>query len=313
MTTLDSIKQDEIYKAAHDYSIYVKKGIYTPNTIELKNKLSNDRHNNFIDEILRSKPREYTIEDFELINDNEIIEIFSKLVFMIFGFNTTIEDDLKYFIYNFEIRKSQFNSPLDGALKIIEYPNMEVKYKTYIPNLNTVSSIICLLHEFAHFVVRKHNLNFNNKYYYEEIMSILFEKIGIEILNNEGIGKGIQQKIENVRISSIYYHYKIKILEYNSLFRILRNDKDNAKEIEKIIKEIILFETALSNAYSFGYIYSENLLQKFIEDPELVKFKLQNILFENITLQQVLDYYDINIKNKSTVECAKRKVRKMIK
>ena len=108
MTTLDSIKQDEIYKAAHDYSIYVKKGIYTPNTIELKNKLSNDRHNNFIDEILKSKPREYTIEDFELINDNEIIEIFSKLVFMIFGFNTTIEDDLKYFIYNFEIIKKYF-------------------------------------------------------------------------------------------------------------------------------------------------------------------------------------------------------------
>lgn len=314
MLTLEEFKSSREYLFAIDYCLRVKNGEFIPSPIELKNKSNLDRYNKFKEEVISINPIDYKIHEFSKLRQIDVIELFSTIVFMIFGDNEKIKLELTNFISSIQIRESIYNSPLDGTCnKAVNKDTGDVILYPSLPSLDNSSSIICMLHEFTHYHMQYNNISLENKKYYTEILSIYLEKIGLDFLEKLEIEQGITRKIENVRLDCLKYHFKTKEIELSKLYRILRNNNPASKEILDAINIHRQYSNGLTDAYGFGYIYAENLLQMRLTDKNITDNKIIQVMNSEISIQELLDYFGISIKNKNTIECAKRKVRKMTK
>lgn len=219
---------------------------------------------------------------------------------------------------------------IDGCCLV--YKNLEnntLESIIDLPNDDNLSSIITMVHEFIHFHIFKHNISLEKKFYYEEILSIYAEKVAAKFIAEMNFQKDFERKIEQTRLECIKWHYIDRIEEENMVKALYQRAKTNhvfnlmdklfIQEAEKNLpwlknpEDTIahdLYQKALAESYGFGYIYGEALSYYDSIDPMTTKNKVKETLNGRITIQNLLNYYDISM-NKKTIEIAKEKVNKM--
>ena len=301
------------YKIIEGFERELAQGKYVDKNYDLDSSKARNKYNKYINDIAAFNPREYKVTDFSNIGTSSILELSAMVVFVLFGERAM--PDFEEFLS--VLRPSGSNCVLDGVnLTGMAAPGQPVVNLVLVPDLETSSNVVTIVHEFVHFYLRKLNLDFNKKMYYEEILTIYAEKVANIILSQELKDPKFGAKIEECRLEGILWHYKQNLVqldflskhytemklmaEFNPLAKMnqakIEADMPYLKTPEGI-KVLKSYYQNLSDSYGIGYLYAETLLRKFLEDPEKMEDDFKKLIEQTITLQQLLDSYNINAKN----------------
>ena len=295
----------------HSYILECKKGKYINENTDLKDFRAQERYNRFIKFVASKQIPVYTLEDFNKIETKNVLKIFHYLINEIFGDNNIINSELADF--SSKISLNNTNEPMNGMVSTM-FNTLTNERKTFVnvPSMDDVSSIICLAHEFIHYHYEINN-KFMYKQYYNEILSILIEKVASQIVNTFGIEKDIIKKIECVRLDAIKFHYTDSLQDIKEVKAFFKTQSSSDIEhFKRVIDEYNLYHNSLAQSYGIGYIYSEKLFDYYNNDKNFTE-KLRKTFYFDETLQTLLDFYGINLNNKQIFEDTKEKVRKILK
>jgi hypothetical protein len=159
----------------------------------------------YLSKLTQFKAKEFKIEQFPKLGSDKVIDLASSIIVAIYG--KKIMPILMDYYNN--IYQSETSDPLDGIS--ISAINTITKEKTEIvevPNFDYSSTITAIVHEFTHYLLRRLNIGFERKRYYEEIISIYAEKISNLYVSKElGLdGNRFIRQIEECRIEGINWH-----------------------------------------------------------------------------------------------------------
>ena len=180
-------------------------------------------------------------------------------------------------------------------------------HKTCIPNINVEAHVIVLVHEFIHYYSKLRKVEDLSKQFYLEILSVFLEKYSIEKLRGIVSDKDFEKKMISNRLYGTLYHFnelptstKEAIEEYNRLKKL--GNKDLLNKIEELLPWIKTKETiddmwdyraCQRDSYGLGYLYSDALLEKCLDDEHNVKTSIKKYFDGEKTIEEVLKYYDI--------------------
>lgn len=290
--------------AAHSYSNDLDDNIYIKDNIDLDNQKALERYNKFIKLIISRNPIEYKIDKFEQISEKECIDTFKEIIYKIFINNSEIDNIIYNFIDNIII--TDRDEPLNGqVVQMLNTETNEIKYKVRIPNIKNTGGIVCLSHEFMHYYSCINNLDYNKKMYYKELLSILAEKYASYYLEGKG-STNIIKMINSIRFSVIKFYYKDRVEDIEFLRK--KADKFNNPYAFRLYHEYKTYNKVIGEAYGLGFIYSEILFNLIINDNNFIN-ELNQVFNKNTTIQELLDCYIINMKNKEVLEESKKQLR----
>ena len=307
----DSTSANDIL-IAYSYGRLLEQGVYISGNPDLENHRANERYHNIIKRVVEANPIEYLEKDFDYMDSDIVFEYTLDILKKIFGDSKEIIDAYKDFIKSIEI--SGDKSPMNGYVyRMVNTANNTSIFQTVIPTIKSQSSVTCLIHEFMHYYFQKNDIEYK-KAYYEEILSILFEKIASEYVEEDFKDKDFIRKIENIRLSSIHYHNSTKKDEMKlfkkAVLSVNNSDKDN---YIKFLEDYEKHHARMSESYGIGYIYAESLYNLYKSDLSAFQKKMREIFSRETSLQDTLDYFDINMCNKKVFEQAKNKIRLVTK
>lgn len=292
----------------YSFAREVETGLRTYHNSDLENNKDLEKYNRFIKFVTNRNTKNYLMPSFADEKEATVFEMAAVILYTVLGDNKRIMEEFSEFMNNIHVRDSQ--EVLNGySYKMVNELNGNITYNVLVPSVNNLSSIVCLIHEFIHYHFQKNNME-QKKFYYGEILSILFEKIAADLLEQWDLDKQMTHKIENVRIDTLKYHYTTQkediktIKKYNSMLGPQYYEYAN-----KMYNEFKSYYDLLSQSYGIGYLYAESLFNLYNENPEEFRRRINNILCDEISLQEVLDFYDINTGNKEVFEAAKAKIR----
>lgn len=295
----------------HSFSYKINNDLISKDNVDLCNQKALERYNKFIKLIINKPIIMYTQEHFNKIKYEECILIFKNIIYDLLGNNKYINTILKNFISIIEINNSQ--DPLDGTVLQYEIINNEnivnKKYRVIIPGCNTTGSIVCLVHEFIHYISFIQGISINKKPYYYEILSIFAEKYATRYLKGQGRDTE-ESKIDSIRLSNLKYQ-NTTIKKQIDDYRLLAQ-RENDENMYNFYKEYRIFYKLLSESYGLGYLYSTTMLELYLNDNSF-KIDFNRLFNKDITLQELLDKYSINMDNKDVIELSKRRIRQIIK
>lgn len=304
----------------------IRRGVINPNIVDLSTSKQKTPYQQYINKIIRLNPKEYFTDSMPEFKE-DFFKIASYLVIQIFG--QEYFNEFRELILN-KLYVNQSKVLFDGVS--IQVSDAENNYKRLenaieIPDFTHLSSIVCLLHEFTHYICQKHNLTFNKKMYYEEILSIYVEKRAIELLNQILHVQPFTSKIEETRLEGIKWHYTEHKAELDILYKTIEQLHRDAKtnmfarlnielmkrdipQVESLdrFKRFIQFYENRSAGYGLGYLYSESLLSHHLDDPTTAHKKLQQVLSTDISLEELLRYYNISTDNRQVYDTVDRKL-----
>ncbi len=312
-------KQDII----ESFSLEVKSGKIDPTIYDIKKRLVRTQYDEYINKIIALKPKEYFIDSFPVVsNEYEFFSIALYLVEKIFG-----EEYVKEFLdlINSRVFENKSESIFDGiALDVTAEDKTGKRFNLKaieIPDFKHITSIIALLHEFTHYICDKRNFDYNKKMYYKEILSLYVEQRALEILASEFRLPLLKQKVTETRLEGIVWHYDTYPKEIAEFLKYIEALKKASKynplakaqldyiatqerwiKSDETIKNAELYRINHAASYGIGYLYSKALFVRNIEDAKGTNAKVASTLRGDITLQGLLDYYDINANNNRVFE-----------
>lgn len=301
----------------------VKSGRIDPENYDIQSGKAKSRYLAYIDRVAAFKPVEYKTSDFNDIEQNELITISIFIIKEIFG-NTPIDDELVEFFQN--MTTSGSNEVLNGLTVTYLNPGSEeTHYLTEIPSANKTGCIVTIVHEFIHFHCNKKHIDYNKKRYYEEILSIYAEKIAAMIVTAINSEPNFIRMIEETRLEGIVWHYKVHPEELDWIVRTYQQAKKSpnlqdrmfANKLEQnapwlkspvAIKNALSYKKNLADSYGIGYLYSESLLRRFLDDKDITEDKIRKVLTGEERLQDVLTYFGINAKSPEVYSAVDEKI-----
>ena len=213
MATLFSRAENDLAKTFMS-DVKNKRFIQKPN--ELNSNKSKRLYDSFIDLTINSKPKEYYQSDFTQLTKDEVIELFVFIVLNIFGNTEEINREMEHFFKRIQL--SNDNEILSGVnLTFRDEITNKIECIVEVPSFNNTSSVVSLVHEFIHFHMAHKEIDYNKKFYYTEIFSILAEKIAANTIEKYLKSQDLVKKIENTRLEGIVWHYKDKSEEMTAL------------------------------------------------------------------------------------------------
>ena len=317
---LYAMEENELIKS---FGYDVQKGLIKPEITDLSSKETQRKYNSYIDSIAAFKPREYQTSDFSDIKYEDFINLTIQIIEKIFG-NIDIKAELIEFFNTIHCS----NSPeiLNGIALTIKDDKNKITRITEIPNVSKISSIVTIIHEFIHFHCHKMNMDFNKKTYYEEILSIYAEKMAASVISNLQRSPEFLRKIEETRLESIVWHYKVhpselafaiesyneakrhsKDPEFRKYMGIVENNLPWIKSPSRI-KTVLQYKENLRASYGLGYLYAESLLRYYIMDPKITETAVRQTLVGDKTLKELLDYFDISANNDQVYDRVQQKL-----
>lgn len=329
MENLNTYEKNEVLFAL-GYLEELEKGIYIRENIDLKDKNVANKYNRYIQTIVKANPKEYFINEFKKIGIVDSQKLFVYIIYNIFNFDKSIEGEIKSFIQTLHFNNSNsiFNAV---ALSLYNKETKKLEQHTEIPCLDSVTSAICMAHEFIHYHMEKNNISTDKKRYYEEILSIYAEKIACEILDSLGMDKDLSLKVDSCRLESIHYHYKEKIDEMSSFKEMYWNakkmmwvDAEYTKFVEMVDEQFPIFKNervgmayrlysdALAQSYGIGYLYAENLF-KFHLESNNTDTKIKQVLCGDMPLSELLNYFNISANNDDIYRTVSTKIKTISK
>lgn len=277
---------------------------YYDEFMDLSDEKQRERYNKIIKLITSKNYIKYGNDAFLQLDFEKITKLFLYILNNIFGDLNKIEKEIELYLKSIQIRNGA--EPMDGqAFEIVNTDTGEKFHKIMIPSPNNLSSVVCLCHEFFHFIFHAKD-NDIRTFQYIEILSIYAEKVASHILSTK-IEPSTEKKIETIRLECIKWHYT--------------KSKEDAQDIKNIIKKVqseeavrfgndnLIYGLHLSQSYGIGYIYAEYLYQQYLDNPKLVSEKLLPVLYGEQPLSSLLNYYNISTNNKEVFEVAKKKIR----
>ncbi len=301
-------------------------GIYIRGNTDLASHKAQTLYSDYINSIITANPIEYQKKHFSKMEVDDIIDAVLLVLEIILGPSLCKSDECLNFFRSIE--QTNTDSILDGICLVTVDKHGIKHYQTKISKLDSISSIVALTHEFMHYYIHSHDIAYvDKKFYYEEIMSLLAEKIACQIIKDQRVGD-ITKKIENTRLEVVSWHYNEGLNEYEQainihdlLKRIASFNSSAKKDLERMesdipwlksdvqIRRYMEYAKALRESYGIGYLYAENLFQKILDDSKNLDY-IRNILKGN-PISQVLNYYDINPEVEETYQVAKQKIKRM--
>lgn len=321
MTTL--FNESEI-KLANTFMHDVENKKYILEPTELKSNKAKNMYKSFIDFTISSNPKAYYQEEFTKLTEKEIIEAFTYTIFLIFGNNDYIKNEMEEF---FKIITLSNDKEILSGIKLTwqDPRTKELKSIVEVPSISNTSSVVSLVHEFIHYYMSNKNIDINKKYYYTEIFSIYAEKVATLIIESYlKIQNDMTKKVENTRLDGLVWHYTRRFTEMSDLQKIYNSNKKNPFIDKEMLNEMEskcpwlnnskmkqaynAFRDNLAYSYGFGYIYGENLFRRFLDDYEKIGYNIRQVLEGNERIEKMLKDYNIGI-NQPTITKAKQKVK----
>jgi hypothetical protein len=302
----------------------VEDGIIKPENIDIQSNNARTKYNRYINSITNLKPREYKTSEFETLGKKYIFEKSFTIIISIFG-EKSIPIALDYFQH---LTTSGATEVLDGiSLTVVDKRDGSEMKMVEVPDFETSSNIVTIVHEFAHYYLNKLGVDFNKKRYYEEIMSILCEKIASQIVELHTCERDFYNKITEHRLEGISWHYNSNLTAMNGLLiehermkRQASKDFLTRMQLTSFEEQMPFFKTAkgisalkgyyqnMADGYGIGFLYSESLLARFLDDEHSFRIQLDKLTSNEQGLQQMLDYYGINARNNSVYDTVNTRI-----
>ena len=295
----------------------VRRGKINPVNTDLQSNNARNSYNGYLNGIIRLQPKEFLVTDFETVDFSIFRDLCIEIVALVFG-EEFIEDFVLYFQ---TIRQNGSKEFLDGI--VISY-GMEgtdevIGRETEIPNISCLGCIVTVMHEFVHFLASKYKMDFNKKRYYEEILSILVEKITADYLTHCTSDKEVSRKVNLTRLESIKFHYE-NLTQIEQVFELYNSQKkqgDNLLSLALLERKFPFFKNRrsinywrnLADSYGMGFLYSESLFSIFYSDPKELLIGLRKTLKGDLELRKFLSRYQINANNDEVYEKANLRIK----
>ena len=288
----------------------VDSGIIRLDNNDIQSNKARTKYYRYISSIKSIKPREYLTSEFEVLGQEYVLEKSFEIIVKIFG-----QDAIPFICeYVKLLVPSGAKEVLNGvSLTIQDTRDGSLIEQVEIPDVETASNIVTIVHEFAHYYLNKVGIDYNKKRYYEEIMAILAEKIAAQVVESHACQIDFYNKMTEHRLETITWHYGTHLpeVEYlleecSKLEKRAANDPIARIQLDALKTELPLLRTAksistirgyyqnLADAYGIGFLYSESLLAKFLDDENAFHRQLARVTKREIGLQQMLNYYGIN-------------------
>lgn len=292
------------------FSDEVDSGIVRLENTDIQSNKARTKYNRYINSIKSIEPREYLTSEFENLGGKYVFEKSFEIIVNIFG-----QDAIPYALEYFKLLvPSGAKEVLNGvSLTVQDTRDGSLIEQVEIPDFETASNIVTIVHEFAHYYLNKVGINYNKKRYYEEIMAILAEKIAAKTVGLHTCQSDFYDKMTEHRLEIISWHYgqhlsEVEFLlgECSKLERKAANDPLARMKLEGLRTQMPLLRISkgisairgyyqnLADGYGIGFLYSESLLAKFLDDEHTFHRQLSRVTNHEVGLQQLLNYYGIN-------------------
>ena len=308
--------------------MYDVKNGYTESVIEdLKNPKAERKYKEYIDKVISVNPRELSSRYTDEIS-NETFGIMADHLFQDI-FSDKLNDEYTNLVEN-NLCVNNSDKLMEGvSLKIVDPKDFsKVLNIMEVPDFSHVSSLVCLMHEYIHYHFQAANIDTRKKKYYDEILPIFAEKITAKMLKDQFDIDDIEQIIHESRLETIVWHYSVHPKEVKFLLDNLprlkrRADSDITARfsLSKLYetypclqsiegtKYFEMYNKQLAAAYGLGYLYSEYLFAKYLEDENLGRKMFNEVLLGEKTLEELLKFYNIYSSNRNVYEVAENRLK----
>ncbi len=287
------------------YSWQKRNGLIVPTAPEIKIPKISKKYFTWADKLNALAPREYEENEFNAMNTDDILERTAYIIASLLG-----EEALESFGDFLEtVEITNVPNVLDGVVLEALDPrtNERIMHKTCIPNINVEAHIIVLVHEFIHYYSKMRKVEDTKKQFYLEILSTFSEKYSIERLRPIVTDKDFEKKMTNNRLSGMLYHFtnvpkfNKEVLDAYYLAKKVHNIPLQ-KKLEELLPWITSKDTiddmwdyraCMRDSYGLGYLYSDALLEKCIDDEKNVTAIIKKYFDGEMNIEEVLKYYDI--------------------
>ena len=302
----------------------VKNGKVRLDNEDLRNTKARSKYSNFITSIGEVKAKEYQTSEFATLGQKEVTELAFAIIVKIFG-DKVINDAIEFFGILYPNGQKE---ALNGvSLTIVDTRDGSVMKQVEVPDLETSSNVVTIVHEFAHYYLNKVGADFSKKRYYEEIISLFCEKLSNILVEIDTGEKDYAMKMEEHRISVIDWHYRIQMPEVEFLVSQYEMLKKQAAinpmaqiHLASFEKQFPVLKTAegvsalkgyyqnMADSYGMGFLYGESLLAKYKDDFRTFNIQLDKLTNGEQSVQGLLNYYGINTRNYEVYNVAKDKI-----
>ncbi len=302
----------------------VKNGKVLLENDDLRHNKARSKYTNFITSIGEVKAKEYQTSEFATLGQKEVTELAFAIIVKIFG-DKVIDDALEFFSILYPTGQKE---ALNGiSLTVVDTRDGSVMKQVEVPDLETSSNVVTIVHEFAHYYLNKVGADFNKKRYYEEIISLFCEKLSNILVELDTGEKDYAMKMEEHRISVIDWHYHKQMPEVEFLVSQYKMLKQQAArnpiaqiQLASFEKQFPVLKTAegisalkgyyqnMADSYGMGYLYGESLLARYKDDFRTFHVQLDKLTNGEQSVQGLLNYYGINPRNYEVYNVAKDKI-----
>ena len=263
---------------------------------ELNTRKYRDNYNRIVDEILHSNP----IEDntnYQHLRYDEIIYRSVVIVKYLLG-DAVSQKELMDAVSI--VMKSDRENVMDGfcvdVMEETEEKKLEHHNYLLIPGMNKTSSIVCLVHELMHYFERKQRVVTYTNFRYNETMSQLGEVISSGLLDKEGLEHDLLYRIRGLRLDAIKFQQEalIDVEKQLKMCPMIKLDPE--------FKNINAYENSRDYAYLVGFINQVILFNRYLDDEKTLLKKLNAIYKGNMSIDDLVNYYGIDIKKRDVTE-----------
>lgn len=208
------------------------------------------------------------------------------------------------------ISLQKIDNPFDSVL------SQEKRGDIYIPREIIISDqlanieIVSGAHEAMHYLllpysIKEYNRVFTNMHY-NELPSILLEYIVCYELSKIYEKDQLLEKHDILRTE----HDKMQSLEDISTHTITPIMKNNSMNTA-LLKEYLKYEPHNAFTYIVSDIYANKLYEYYLEDSNKILELLTNLIKGTISIEEILNYYNINLNNGPAIESYNLKLNRM--
>lgn len=307
-----------------------KKGAIYPTTKDFKSQKIVKKFDSWINKVSDLNPQEYCISSMKTLDTEMVLTLSLKIIIDIFGETTDIQEEFLSFCKT--IVNENLDSLLDGQhLTGYDTTNGNVVYEqTSLPNLQYTSSVVAIVHEFAHYFCSKRKLDPTKKRYYWEIIPIYCEKYAVRLMSKFLQDPEFLKKLESTRINSVVWHQLIHPQEINKVIEGYRNLQKmtgmQARLLKTATEEKIPwiktsqgiqamrgYKKCMADSYSLGYLYAAALHRMGSVDERNVKNNMQLFFKGEKSLEELLSYYNITTENYSIYDDSYQELKRILK
>lgn len=200
-------------------------------------------------------------------------------------------DDLIYCYEDFSFQESNLTYHITDQGKIIPQEiELSEEFNEYTPGVMNYEKI--------HVLIMKKIVLKNFPAIYMELLSMLLQKI-----TNYQVEENFQITTTHIIDEIVRAIDNQKHISLLDVFREIDVNKESTKN-----KSVYHYLNLKANDYLLSDWYSDFLFQYYLEDSKKMQNKLNQVFQNDITVQELLDYYQISLENPNMIPMIEKKL-----